>query len=258
MPWRAPAMKREWYFQQRVRNRQGTMLANALLAAFLVFLVAGVPVLSASSAGDTQVRQMPRLALYLSAAVSQWVLAALGLFVFWLGPLSASSLGFRNLAPLTALAWAGAVVLLSVAGIRLGLFLQGRGWWPAETELVRLLVPETRREKAWAVLLLCPTAALCEEFLYRGLLLAQLSHWLRSAEWAWVFSSLAFGLAHFYQGWNGILRASLLGLLLAFPVIHLGCLYPSMLAHGFIDAVALVWLGPKILENREQGRGTRE
>jgi len=112
------------------------------------------------------------------------------------------------------------------------------------------LIPKTRQEKFWSVLLLAPTAALCEEFLYRGFLLAQLTQWLRSGTWAWAASSLAFGLAHVYQGWNGMVRASLLGALLAYPVIHFGSLYPSMLAHGLIDALAFAWLGPKFLPRR--------
>jgi membrane protease YdiL (CAAX protease family) len=228
------------------------MLTRALSALFILFLVVGVPVLSLSTARDSQVRRMPRLALYLSAAISQWVLAGLGLLIFFLSSLSAFSIGFRTLAPVTALTWAGVLVAVSVAGIHLGLFLERRGWWPAEAELVYLLIPKTRQEKLWSVLLLAPTAALCEEFLYRGFLLAQLSQWLRSGAWAWAVSSLAFGLAHVYQGWHGMVRASLLGALLAYPVIHFGSLYPSMLAHGLVDALALAWLGPRFLPQERE------
>jgi membrane protease YdiL (CAAX protease family) len=235
------------------------MLPRALSVLFILFLVVGVPVLSSSTARGSQIRQMPRLALYLSAAISQWLLAGLGLLIFSFSPLSVFSIGFRTLAPVTALIWAGALVALSVASLRLGLFLERRGWWPAEGELVHLLIPRTRQEKSWSVLLLAPTAALCEEFLYRGFLLAQLTQWLRSGDWAWAASSLAFGLAHVYQGWSGMVRAALLGALLAYPVIHLGSLYPSMLAHGLIDTLAFVWLGPKFLAgNREEGIGNRE
>jgi len=226
------------------------MLPKALSILFVLLLVVGVPALSLSTARDPQVRQMPRIALYLSAMISQWVLAGLGLLVFLISTLTVSSIGFRTLAPVTAFAWAGALVALSVAGIRLGLSLERRGWWPPEAELVYLLIPKTRQEKFWSVLLLAPTAALCEEFLYRGFLLAQLTQWLHSGPWAWVASSLTFGLAHVYQGWTGIARASLLGALLAYPVIHFGSLYPSMLAHGLIDALVLAWLGPKFLPQR--------
>ncbi len=224
------------------------MVSIVLSILFALFLVAGVPVLSLATARDSQIHRMPRLALYISATFSQWVLAGLGLAIFFLSSLSAFSVGFRTLAPAAALSWAGALVALSVAGIRLGLFLEKRGWWPPESDLVCLLIPRTRQEKFWAVLLLAPTAAFCEEFLYRGFLLAQLTQWLRSGVWAWVISSLAFGLAHFYQGWSGMVRASLLGALLAYPVVHSGSLYPSMLAHGLIDALALAWLGPKLLQ----------
>ena len=235
------------------------MLPKALSYLFVLFLVLGVPILSFSTAHDSQVRQMPRIALYLSAAISQWVLAGFGLLVFLLSPLGASSVGFRTLAPVTALTWAGALAALSMAGIRLTLFLERRGWWPQEAELVHLLIPRTREEKIWSVLLLAPTAALCEEFLYRGFLLAELTQWLHSSPWAWVASSLAFGLAHVYQGWNGMVRASLLGALLAYPVVRLGSLYPALLAHGLIDALALAWLGPKFLTgNREEGAGSWE
>jgi membrane protease YdiL (CAAX protease family) len=226
------------------------MLAKSLSGLFILFLLVGVPVLSLSTARDSRLHQMPRLALYLSAAISQWALAVIGLLIFLLSSLSAFSAGFRTLAPVTTLTWAGALVALSVAGISLGVFLERRGWWPEESDLVYLLIPKTRQEKLCSVLLLAPTAALCEEFLYRGFFLAQLNQWLRSGTWAWAASSLAFGLAHVYQGWSGMVRAALLGALLAYPVIHFGSLYPSMLAHGLIDALALAWLGPKLLPRK--------
>jgi len=237
------------------------MLARTLSVLFTLLLVVGVPILSLSTARDSQVRQMPRLALYVSATISQWALAGLGLIIFFLSSLDADSIGFRMLPLTTALAWAGGLVILSVAGMGLGLFLEVRGWLPAEAELVWLLIPKTRQEKLWSVVLLAPTAALCEEFLYRGFLLAQLSQWLHSCAWAWAASSLVFGLAHVYQGWNGMIRACLLGALLAYPVIHFGSLYPSILAHGLIDTLALTWLGPRFLPkvgNREEGTGNRK
>jgi len=235
------------------------MAERTVSALFMVFLVVGVPFLSLSTTRDRRLLQMPRLELYVSAAMSQWALAIVGVAVVSLGSLSAVSLGFRRLAPAPALIWAGAVAALSVGAILLSLFLERHGWWPAESELTYLLVPRTRQEKSWSVLLLVPTAAFCEEFLYRGLLLALISQWLHSGAWACALSSLAFGLAHVYQGWSGVVRASLLGALLAYPVMHFGSLYPSMLAHGLIDALALAWLGPKFLgEARGRTAGNRE
>ena len=120
-------------------------------------------------------------------------------------------------------------------------------------DLVYLLIPETPREKLWAVLIVSPTAAFCEEFLFRGYLLTQFHDWLHSLLWAWVVSSVAFGLAHFYQGWSGMIRAGLLGALLAYPVVRWGNLYPAMLAHWMIDTVALLWLGSWMMGKEVSG-----
>ena len=236
------------------------MAAKIVSVVFVLLLVVGVPILSLSTARDDRLRQMRRLEIYASAAISQWALAGLGAVGFFLGSLSALSVGFRKIPTATALMWTGALVAVSLAAILISLLLERQGWWPAESELTYILIPRTRQEKAWSLLLLVPTAALSEEFLYRGLLLAQISQWMHTVAWACAISSLAFGLAHVYQGWSGIVRASLLGALLAYPVIHLGSLYPSMLAHGLIDAAALAWLGPKFLGagNREQGLGIEE
>jgi membrane protease YdiL (CAAX protease family) len=137
--------------------------------------------------------------------------------------------------------------LAALLALGVVIFCERRGWLPHESDLVYRLIPETTREKLWGALIIAPTAAFCEEFLFRGYLLTQLHDWLHSLSWAWVVCSLAFGLAHCYQGWSGITRAGLLGALLAYPVVRLGSLYPAMLAHWMIDAIALVWLGPWLL-----------
>ena len=225
------------------------MLSHIASVLFVLLLLVGVPMLSHATARSSQIRQVPRLSLYVSAVLSQWLLAGLGLLVtLWtsrdlLAPM------FRFVSLRMTLLWAGALAVFALAGLGTGLILERRGWWPAESELVYLLMPETRREKLWSVLVLAPTAAFCEEFLYRGYLLASLGAWFHSLTWSWGVSSVAFGLAHVYQGWSGMLRAAVLGALLAYPVVSFGSLYPSMLAHGLIDAFALAWLGPRLLRS---------
>jgi membrane protease YdiL (CAAX protease family) len=228
------------------------MLSHAVGIAFAVFLLFGVPVLSVLTARDVRLRTAPRLALYYSAVLSQWILAVLGLLAVVGSGLSLAGVGFRGLAAAPLLRSAAAVTALALGFMVLLLFLERWGWWPDETPLVYLLIPETRREKLWAALVLAPTAAITEEFLYRGFLLLQLTRWFHSAAWAWVLSSAAFGLAHAYQGLSGATRAALLGGLLAYPVWRLGSLYPSMAAHLVLDVLALAWLGPKMLRQQKQ------
>jgi len=224
------------------------MLAKLTGGVFVLLLVAGVPALSHLTLRRVHIRLIPRPDLYLSVFISQWFLAALGaLVVLTTGP-GFQATGFRAISGAALARWALLLTAVSLAALGIVLLLERRGWWPEEPELVRLLLPETRREKLLAVLTLAPTAAICEEFLYRGYLLAQFSRWFEPVPWAWIGSSVAFGLAHAYQGLNGMVRAALLGGLLAFPVIYLGSLYPAMVAHFVIDAVALAWLGPKFLK----------
>jgi len=224
------------------------MLAKIVGILFVFLLVAGVPALSYLTARRADLRLLPRLDLYLSAALSQWLLAALGVLVTATAGPGFRAVGFRAVAADSFLTWTLILTVGSLAALGAVIFLERLNWFPEEPELVLLLMPRTRREKLLAVVLLAPTAGLCEEFVFRGYLLHQLLAWDVPTLWAWVGSSVAFGVAHAYQGLNGMARAALLGGLLALPVVRLGSLYPSMMAHFLIDAVALVWLGPRFLK----------
>ncbi len=226
------------------------MLLNLVDILYVLVLVAGVPVLSFVSTRRAQIRLLPRSAIYLSAVISQWLLAALGVVVMFVTSRSFSATGFRAVGSAALVRWTGLLVVVSLLAMGFILLLEHRGWWPEESELVYLLVPETIREKLWSVLALAPTAAFCEEYLYRGYLLSELTQRFHSVLWAWVISSAFFGLAHIYQGFSGVVRAGLLGALLAYPVVRLGTLYPSIAAHLLIDALALGWLGPAFLRRR--------
>lgn len=214
---------------------------------FVALLLAGVPLLSWSTARDPEVRRAPKGALYFSAVLSQWLLAVVG-FAFARFVLRGFRVaGFRGLPAASFLFWTLAVAIPALAGLAAVVALERRGWWPPESDLVHLLLPETVKQRVWCVVALAPTAGFCEEFLYRGVLLYQITTWTHWSGWGVIVSSAAFGLAHAYQGANGMARAALLGALLAAPVAYTGSLYPSMAAHFLIDAVALAWLGPRML-----------
>ena len=78
------------------------------------------------------------------------------------------------------------------------------------------------------------TAGICEEFLFRGLLMGMLA----AAFGLWpaaLLSSLVFGLAHAYQGPMGIVRTGAVGLVFALIVVLTGSLYVAILAHVAVD-----------------------
>ena len=226
------------------------MLSTAANLVYVALLVVVVPVVSAQNARILRRHPIPRRQLYLSALLSQWTLGLAGIGVAALRYENFSSLGFRNLSPGLFFGVTGGLAMASLGALTVFVTFHVSGIWKQESEVVRQLLPESGKEKLAAILLLAPTAALCEEFIYRGYLLRFLLEGTDSDSAAWLLSSVIFGLAHSYQGVSGVLRASLLGALLAFPVLHYGSLYPSMIVHFAIDAVALAWVGPRFWKSR--------
>ena len=225
------------------------MVRSTAEIAFVVLLAGGIPLLSWLSMRDPQIRTLPRRALYASAALSEWIFVVPALAAVKVAGLRLSEVGLRGIAIPAFAFWTLALAAAS-AGLGLLLLLERRGLWPDEPELVYLLIPRTPAEKAWALLLVAPTAALAEEFLYRGYLLTVIARAFHSAGWALGLSSAAFGLAHLYQRPNGMIRAAALGALLGWPVVRTESLYPSIAAHFLIDAAAFWWLGPRMLKSK--------
>jgi uncharacterized protein len=222
------------------------MASRIISVVFVLFVLVGLPVVSISTVHNEEILALPRRALYFSVALSQWLLALLTFIVALITP--AGFADFHAIRPEAFTKWVALLTLISLVGLGVVVALEARGWWPGESKWVQALIPRTKMEKLWAVVLIAPTAGFCEEFVYRGYLLSQLPKYLHSTLWAWIISSVAFGMAHAYQKPNGVARASLLGALLAWPVVRLGSIFPSMAAHFLIDAVALAWLGPVSLK----------
>lgn len=96
--------------------------------------------------------------------------------------------------------------------------------------------------KGAAVLLAVVLAPLVEEVLFRRVLFSAFGRVLRPAA-ALAATSLLFGLAHHSHGdfpWTVPVHAWI-GLVLGALVLRTGSLWPSVLAHGLNNAVALAW-----------------
>ncbi len=91
------------------------------------------------------------------------------------------------------------------------------------------------------------TAGVCEEILYRGLLLAVLSPVV--GIWpAVLLSSLIFGLGHAYQGATGIFKTTVIGLVMALLAVFSGSLFVPMLLHAVIDLTSGRMMGAALRE----------
>lgn len=68
----------------------------------------------------------------------------------------------------------------------------------------------------------------------RGYLMAYIDHFFGLAA-AVVVSSLVFGLGHLYQGLPGVLKTTVVGLVVAGLYVLSGSLWLPMLLHAFVD-----------------------
>jgi len=129
-----------------------------------------------------------------------------------------------------------------MAWLTLGLWksFRWKSFFRRITRDVAILFPITPREaRLFAVL--SGTAGVCEEILYR-LFLYQYARSLGvSPGGAHLIGALAFGFAHVYQGWFGVVSAFSLGALFSVLFTATGSLILPMAVHVWIDLLVLLY-----------------
>ena len=183
---------------------------------------------------------------YYSTMLIQWGLAGAVFARLALGHRPASAIGLAL--PHGGVAWTGTAVALAL--VLWLLRKQSRGATGSERaraamsrQLAKIawMLPREKREFA-AFSALSMTAGVCEEVLFRGHLLAFLDP-LVGLFAGTAVAVVAFGLAHAYQGVNGIIRTGLIGLFMALVYRATGSLLAPIAAHALID-----WSGGRMIE----------
>ncbi|HSM61263.1 MAG TPA: CPBP family intramembrane glutamic endopeptidase [Longimicrobiales bacterium] len=220
----------------------GTAPLDALAAAALLVLLPALSVAQARVLGAVEIERVPA---YLSSIVS---LTLLGAAAVLLGSRSggARGLGFVPLPAAAMAAWTAGLVASGLALLVLFRAVCRRAGW-RESPIVRGLLPRTRRERGIFVIL-SGAAGLGEETAYRGYLFATLAPGI-GAGGAAVLTSAVFGVLHAYQGPPGMVRAGLLGGLLAVGLLGSGSLWPPIVAHAVLDALAGLVLGRWLIDD---------
>jgi membrane protease YdiL (CAAX protease family) len=221
---------------------------------WLIFLLLGLVIPWRGYARMRHLMALPavggreRIKMYLATIFFQWVLTALVAWRALARGLAPEELGIVrgfhvNLLAVT-LVGAGLIAAAHWANVR----RMARSDHPSLQRLRALgarLFPHSRSEFA-LFLVLSLTAGICEEFLFRGFVMAALA---RAGLAAWlvvILSSAMFGLAHLYQGKGGSLGTGILGALFALARMTFGSLLPAVVWHSVLDGVA-GWAGARYL-----------
>ena len=214
-------------------------------AAYLVLLVELLPALALVQLPLAQADDpVPRVPVYVSSGAVVLVLGLGGILAGW-GRIGPEAMGLVRVPWSLVVPWAlglsaGALLVMGY------FFVLRRAVGLRESPLLIQLLPRTGKEKlvfAWLSL----AAGVGEELAYRGFLVPVLALLLGSPWGAAVASSVVFGALHAYQGWLGMVRTGVLGLLLAASLILSGSLWPAILAHAILDLLAGLVIGETLV-----------
>lgn len=214
-------------------------------ASYLALLIELLPALALAQLPLAQDQEpVPRVPVYVSSGMVILVLGLGGLMV-GSGGLGMEAMGLAKAPWRLIVLWtlglsAGTLLVLGC------FFILRKAVGLRESPLLVQLLPRTKREKlVFAVLSLA--AGVGEELAYRGFLVPTLAL-LMGSEWgAALASSAVFGTLHAYQGWLGMIRTGVLGLLLAASLLLSGSLWPAILAHAILDLLAGLVLGEPLV-----------
>jgi membrane protease YdiL (CAAX protease family) len=201
-----------------------------------------------------------RLLRYRRTVLLEWSAVAASLLLVAAAPgLDLADIGVRwprltgGAAPYTVVGGLGLVLSAALLAILRRRVEQGAEV-VAPGEVVALLPRTIRERRAFAAVAV--TAGVCEETLYRGVLLA-LAGALRpepSPARLIVLSAVAFGLAHNYQGGAGVVVTAVLGACLTVLYLGSGSLLLPVLYHVLVDLRVLVLAADRPQHRRAQRR----
>jgi uncharacterized protein len=189
-----------------------------------------------------------KMSLYGSTIALQWVFVGVVAWRTSIRGLTIAELGLaRHLsAELLVGGLSGAIFLGTLQWLNLRRIGRMTGAIPDFTrQLAARVLPASPIEFA-PYFALAVTAGICEEFLYRGFAMATLSRVGIKPWGVVVISSILFGLAHMYQGRNGVFGTTLMGLVFGAARLGLQSLVPVAVWHSAIDIVAGI-AGPRYL-----------
>ena len=187
---------------------------------------------------------------YLITVTAMWLLAALSAFlvpahILWRPPQGLAT-GMKLGGVPTSVAFGVAVGLMIGMIAPVIIARRNPGSIEKQLEPIRFLLPTTSGQR-WLFVLVCLTAGIAEEWIYRGFVLHFLVVELPALN-GWIIvvaAAVLFGIAHAYQGRAGTILTGILGIVFSLFYITTGSLLLSMVLHALLD-LRILLLIPKI------------
>lgn len=221
----------------------------ALKTLLAVILVVVFPVWGWYWGSILRVHPEARLRSYIRSIVGEWLFAALAYLLVGgklLKPPAGDSVahGFRSGGGLNSLLYgflSAAIVVSMVQMVSVWKSPRIRAAIERKLHPLSFLLPTTRMETLWFAIL-CITAGITEEVLYRGFLFHYFAGnpWRLSLSVCLAATTIAFGLGHIYQGTAGTLTTSFAGLVLGLLFLSTGHLLLPIVLHTAIDLRSLI------------------
>lgn len=207
---------------------------------WLALMMVGPPLGAILTRRIVQQRTPPRHLATLNTIVNLALMGGLTFAIDHFGS-RLGARGLHGLSPASLAAWTAGTLGLSIAISVAFVAWRVAGRRPV-SRVSRLLLPATPGDWPLFFLMSC-VAGTVEEFLCRGFEMGLVTTLAHSAWLAAGIVAVFFGLGHVAQDRVGALRAAVLGLVLAVPVIVTGSLLPSMLAHAATNLLTPAWMG---------------
>lgn len=214
----------------------------------LIFLIGVYPFLDKKYTVklEATLAEADRIAYFKYVIFSEWALTFLILAVVSMTSVTMAEIGLK-LPSENSVQFLG---MLSgfLVGVLVVIFVLSRipyyqKYQKMQTNNVSYLLPTGKLDKRYAIFTAI-TAGICEEIIYRGFLLhfLSLSPFSLEGNVLLITGAVIFGIAHYYQGWKGVVLTGLVGFALSRVYLETGSLIFPILLHILIDLRSMLFV----------------
>jgi membrane protease YdiL (CAAX protease family) len=229
-------------------SRWFALMSSSFAISWAIVVLLAAPLAGILARRPLADRNRPRSVIYLGSAINLIVIGSITAAIdLWHNREALHALTlFLAARPLVV--WSVSVLFVSIM-VSLVVFMVRSKLERPPSAIVMSLLPQTPIERVM-FLLLCVLIGVVEEFLFRGFAFFTIKGFVQSPQLAITVVTISFALQHGLQDTIGVVRAFVLGSVLAVPVLVTGSLLPSIIAHSVVDAFSglygrsvMEWLG---------------